>query len=135
MTMFPATWLSARRPAARFDLAARPDAHLFEAVLGDDDRLATLDRVGKTRRLRELLDHRAWTEAALELVALAAPSWSVQRLCRDDGEWLCTLTTHPDLPDWLDDSAEGRNPSLPLAILAALAEAQGTRHIIGNQSR
>lgn len=102
--------------------AARPSASLFVALFAASDRLRMLGQTGKTSRLDRLVVDEAWCDAALELLPLEAPLWSIQRLCRDNGEWLCTLTRFPELPDWLDDSAEGRHSDMALAILGALLE-------------
>ena len=104
--------------ANKLACATRASAALFTQISASP-RLATLKAIGKARRLDRLLECEAWTEAALELISLEAPGWKVKRLCRDDGEWLCTLTRFPDLPDWLDDSAEGRHSVLALAVLDA----------------
>lgn len=78
-------------------------------------------------RVRRLIEAEAWTDAALALIELALPQWHVVRLVRDGDEWCCTLSCHPQLPDWLDDAVEARHEVLPLAILAAfLAARQAT---------
>ena len=97
-------------------------AALMAEVVAASPRLTTLRAQGKTDRLDHLAAANAWSDAALELLALEAPEWAVQRLCRDDGEWLCTLTRFPELPDWLDDCAEARHPVLAVAILSALLD-------------
>ena len=102
--------------------ATRASADLFAEIFAAGPRLMILRAAGKTNRLDRLVASEAWTDAALELIALEAPNWSVQRICLDDREWLCTLTRFPDVPDWLDDSAEGRHPVLALAILDALLD-------------
>ena len=63
-------------------------------------------------------------DAALALVALELPVWSLRRLVREDGEWFCSLSREPSLPLALDDTADARHPSLPLTILLALLEAR-----------
>lgn len=110
--------------ADRLRAASRVSAWFVAEVFAASPRLMTLRAMGKTARLDGLVACEAWTEAAIELVALDVPDWRMQRLCLDDGEWLCTLTRFPDLPDWLDDSAEGRHPVLGLAILDALLAAR-----------
>ena len=117
--MFTLPDTSTERLAIKLARAGLASAALFIATVAASPRLLTLKAMGKTNRLDRLITCEAWTEAALELLALETPGWSVQRLCRDDGEWLCTLTRLPDLPDWLDESAEGRHPVLALAILGA----------------
>ena len=76
-----------------------------------------------TRRIRELIQLRAWTEAALALIDLELPLWRVWRIAYDEGEWYCALSRERELPDWLDRSVEARHADLALAILSALIEA------------
>ena len=78
----------------------------------------------KTARVKDLIRHRAWTDAALALVDLELPLWQVRRIAYDEGEWYCALSRERELPDWLDRSVEARHPDLALAILSALIEAQ-----------
>jgi hypothetical protein len=94
-------------------------------------RLATAEDVGASTRsgpaharMRRLIEAQAWTDAALALVASELPRWKVRRLVYEDSVWLCSLTRHWTMPDWLGDYADARHESLPLAILAALSEAQ-----------
>ena len=42
-----------------------------------------------TERIRELIQLRAWTDAALALVDLELPFWQVRRIVYDEGEWYC----------------------------------------------
>jgi hypothetical protein len=108
--------------ANRLADATRVTAGLFAQIIAASPRLITLKAIGKTGRLDRLLACEAWTDAAIELLALEAPGWSVKRLFLEDREWLCTLTRFPDVPDWLDDSAEGCHPMLALAVLDALLD-------------
>ena len=111
-----------RNPASGLTAATRPSLRLFADILDGSPRLVVLKKMGKTRHLDKLLAAEAWGEAAMAMVGLEAPNWNLQRLCRDDGDWVCTLTRFTELPEWLDDPAEGRHPVLALAILAALLE-------------
>ena len=86
-------------------------------------RSATLGECDEARAIQRLIEAGAWTDAALALVKLALPFWTVRRLQRDGGEWHCTLSEYRDLPDWLDDAKEARHSDLALAILSALVEA------------
>jgi hypothetical protein len=79
----------------------------------------------KTKRIGQLIDINAWTDAALSLIELELPQWQVRRIAYDDGEWYCALSRERDLPDWLDQSVEGRHADLALAILSAFVEVQG----------
>ncbi len=58
------------------------------------DRLVSLKQQGTTARLDSLVANGAWTDAAVELLSLGAPEWTLERLCRLDEAWLCTLTRH-----------------------------------------
>jgi hypothetical protein len=81
-------------------------------------------QAGKTERIEKLIGMGAWTDAALALIDLELPQWQVRRLAYDDGEWYCALSRERELPDWLDQSVEGRHADLALAILSALVEVQ-----------
>ena len=124
--MFAATQSGSKSEsmARRLENTRVPSATLFEQLLNDNRRLVGLRAQGKAKRLEQMVSCEAWIEAALEMVALEAPAWKMQRVCRDDCDWLCTLTQFRDLPSWLDDSAEGRHPVLELAILCALIDTR-----------
>ena len=77
-----------------------------------------------TARITDLIQHGAWTDAALALVDIELPLWQVRRIAYDEGEWYCALSRERELPDWLDRSVEARHPDLALAIMSALIEAQ-----------
>ena len=81
---------------------------------------------GAKGKVDRLIASSAWTDAALGLLALELPQWSVRRLIRDDGEWLCSLSRAPALPPDLDETVEATHEVLPLAILLALLEAHRT---------
>ena len=87
-------------------------------------RFPSLRHSAKTARIERLIQSGAWTDAALALIDLELPQWQVRRLAYDDGEWYCALSCQRELPDWLDQSIEGRHADLALAILSAYAEAQ-----------
>ena len=78
----------------------------------------------KVRQIENLLEAGAWTEAAIALVRLQLPDWTLRRIELDDGEWFCSLSRYPAIPYDFDERAEGRHRHLPLAVLAALAEAR-----------
>ena len=78
----------------------------------------------KTGRIAQLIEMGAWTDAALALIELELPQWRIRRLAYDDGEWYCALSRERELPDWLDQSVEGRHADLALAILSAFVEVQ-----------
>jgi hypothetical protein len=83
---------------------------------------ATPNRGDQARRVRELIEVQAWTEAALALVGFERGR-AVRRLIHEEGDWHCTLGSQWPIPEWLDDTCEFSHPALPLAILGALAEA------------
>lgn len=87
-------------------------------------RLLSLRQSGKAARLDGLIEAGAWTDAALALIALEMPTWTVRRVIHEDGEWLCSLSRQPNLPITLDDAAEASHEVLPLAILRAVVEAR-----------
>jgi hypothetical protein len=75
-------------------------------------------------RIERLIQSGAWTDAALALVEMELPQWQLRRVAYDEGEWYCALSRERELPDWLDQSIEGRHADLSLAILSAFVEAQ-----------
>lgn len=87
-------------------------------------RFPSLGQSGKTACVERLILSGAWTDAALALIDLELPQWQVRRLAYDEGEWYCALSRERELPDWLDQSIEGRHADLALAILSAFVEAQ-----------
>jgi hypothetical protein len=87
-------------------------------------RLGMPGYAAKTARIHQLVEVRAWTEAAMALVELELPQWKLRRLVCEEGVWLCSLTKQSKFPDWLADLAESRHAVLPLAILAILIEAR-----------
>ena len=87
-------------------------------------RFASVGQRAKTAHIAQLIGARAWTDVALELIDLELPLWRIRRIAHDAGEWYCALSRQRELPDWLDQSIEGRHPDLALAILAAFVEAQ-----------
>ncbi len=66
----------------------------------------------------------AWIDAAITLVTIALPTWTIRRIVRDDGLWLCSLSRHIELPIEFDDTAEGFHHDLALAILSAFVQAR-----------
>jgi hypothetical protein len=87
-------------------------------------RFPSAGQSAKTGRVEQLIDARAWTDAALALVDLELPLWQVRRIAYDEGEWYCALSRERELPDWLDQSIEAWHTDLTLAILSAFVEAQ-----------
>ena len=87
-------------------------------------RFPSASQSGKTARIEQLIQSGAWTDAALALIDLELPQWQLRRIAYDEGEWHCALSRERELPDWLDQSAEGRHADLALAILSAFVEAK-----------
>jgi len=79
---------------------------------------------GAVERINRLIAAGAWTDAALTLVALELPTWTVRRLAYDGGEWVCSLSRQPNLPEALDDTADASHALMPLAILRAFLQAR-----------
>ena len=89
----------------------------------------------KAARLDQLIRAGAWNDAAIVLIELELPAWKLRRLVYEDGEWLCSLSTQPNLPAEFDDTADASHEVLPLAILNAFLEARrrmGDEHEINS---
>lgn len=98
---------------------------LIADVIGEACRRFPSQRQsGKSARVEQFIRLGAWTDASLALIELELPQWQVRRLAYDDGEWYCALSRVRELPDWLDQSVEGRHADLALAILSAFVEVQ-----------
>ena len=87
-------------------------------------RFASLRRTAQAARAEQLIQHGAWTDAALALLALELPQWELRRLVYDNGEWHCALSNHREMPEWLDQSIEAHHADLPIAILRAFVSAR-----------
>jgi hypothetical protein len=110
----------------RLRVADSATSALFHELIAHTcTRLAAHGAVAKTR-FNRLIETGAWTDAALALLALELPQWSLRRLVCDDGIWLCSLSKTPQLPLELDDLAEASHTVAPLAILGALLQARRT---------
>jgi hypothetical protein len=133
--------LIVRESNMRFALEHRDLAVLSEKLRTADDMTPELmaeildvacrramlqSNAAKSLRLKQLLEARAWTDAALTLLELELPFWHIRRIAYDAGEWYCALSRQHELPDWLDQAIENRHVNLALAILSTLVEAQGT---------
>src|ERR1700738_3436949 len=106
------------------------DAHaatedLVAEIIGETcRRFPSMGQTEKTARIERLIQAGAWNDAALALIDLELPQWQVRRIAYDEGEWYCALSRERELPDWLDQSIEGRHGDLPLAILSAFVDAR-----------
>ena len=85
-------------------------------------RLNAMKHTAEVARFDQLIASRAWTEAALALIAIELPLWRLRRLIYDEGEWHCALSSQRDMPDWLDSSVETHHPDMAMAILDALRD-------------
>jgi hypothetical protein len=105
--------------------APAPAPGLFDKIVaGACSRIPVLSRAGKAARIDRLIAAGAWTDAALALVALELPAWELRRLICDGGEWFCSLSPQPNVPAFLDDTADGSHELLALAILRAFLQAR-----------
>ncbi|CAL79497.1 conserved hypothetical protein [Bradyrhizobium sp. ORS 278] len=104
---------------------AQEAATLLTDLLGTTDDVSPLSARGRRRvRIDQMLRADARIDAALELIALQLPGWSLRRLAYDNGEWHCALSRRREMPDWLDHCAEATHSDLSLAILHAAVEAK-----------
>jgi hypothetical protein len=123
MSLFSETRATALGKRLRVACAVTPEL-IADVIREACRRVASRGRADKTERVNELVRLAAWTDAALSLIELELPQWQVRRLAYDDDEWYCTLSRERELPDWLDQSVEGRHAHLALAILSAFVEVQ-----------
>lgn len=108
----------------RLRFAPAVTSDLFSDVMAICARAALLAKAGKTGRLNGLVEAEAWTDAALALIELEMPNWKLRRLEYEDGEWVCSLSTQPNMPVAIDDTADARHEFLSLAILSAFLDAR-----------
>jgi hypothetical protein len=81
-------------------------------------------RAGSAKRLDRLVRAEAWIDAVLSLIELELPMWRPRRLIYEGGEWVCSLSRHPDVPIEFDDTADGRHEAQAVAILLSFVEAK-----------
>ena len=112
------------RLSGRLCRAPEVTSDLFSDVVAICARIALLAQAGKTGRLNGMVEAKAWTDAALTLVALEIPNWKLRRLEYEDGEWICSLSTQPNIPVAIDDTVDARHEVLPVAILRAFLNAR-----------
>ncbi|MFZ0779478.1 MAG: hypothetical protein WBE25_13340 [Xanthobacteraceae bacterium] len=109
--------------AVRF--APQPTHGLVSKIIaGACSRIPVLSKAGKTSGIDRLVESGAWADAALMLIALELPDWTLRRLIREDGQWHCALSRHPNLPIDFDDTADATHEVMPLAILLAFLQAR-----------
>jgi len=105
--------------------ATAPTAGLFCKVMQSACvRVPALKGLSLATRLERLIEAGAWAEAALALVALEMPTWTIRRLACEGGEWVCSLSRQPNLPIAVDDTADASHEVLALAILRAVIEVR-----------
>jgi hypothetical protein len=93
-------------------------------VTGACRRLPGMARTGRTVRFDRMLHAEAWIDAVLCLIELELPAWRPRRLIYDGGEWVCSLSRHPEVPFAFDDTADGRHETPAVAILLSFVEAK-----------
>jgi hypothetical protein len=96
-------------------------------------RLQAQTRTAKAKVVG-LIDAGAFTDAALTLLELELPHWTLRRLAREDDEWHCSLSEQLGVPAEFDDMGECNHESLALAVLGAFVEAR-RRHLTARESR
>ena len=106
--------------------ATRPALGLADQMQAMIDRSAEDGRADSAavQRLRLLIDAEAFADAALALAAYLLPGWAIRRIACDGADWHCTLSCQPNVPDWLDEAAEGCGPDLASALLDAIVQAR-----------
>jgi hypothetical protein len=130
---FPREHHDPGEPSDRLRDAHAVTAKLMSEIIGQTcRRFPSMGQVEKTARIERLIKSGAWTDAALALIDLELPQWQLRRIAYGAGEWHCALSRERELPEWLDQSIEGRHADLALAILSAFVDAQ---HNSAPQSR
>ncbi len=105
--------------------APRPTHGLVSKIIaGACSRIPVLCKAGKAAEVDRMVELGAWTDAALTLVTLELPDWTLRRLIREDGQWHCSLSRQPNLPIEYDDTADAIHEVMPLAILLAFLQAR-----------
>jgi hypothetical protein len=109
----------------RLRLAPSVTVDLISAVIASAcTRLPAMAKAGKARRLSQLIEIAAWSDAVLALIEIEIPAWRLRRLVHEDGEWHCSLSRAPNLPVELDETADGSHEVLGLAMLSAFLAAR-----------
>jgi hypothetical protein len=106
----------------RFGRRATGQGLFSKIVAGACTRIPLIS--GETERIDRLIVAGAWTDAALALVALELPAWTVRRLAYEDGEWVCSLSRQPNLAESFDETVDASHASMALAILRAILHAK-----------
>jgi hypothetical protein len=99
--------------------------YLISRVVRDAcTRVSGMARTGRVAQLDRLVGAEAWIDAVLSLIELELPMWRPCRLIYDGGEWLCSLSRHPDVPFEFGDTADGRHEAPAVAMLLSFIEAK-----------
>jgi hypothetical protein len=107
----------------RISAASQVTVELMSDVIDQScRRFPSIGNADKVAWIGHLIHAAAWTEAALALIDFELPQWKLRRLVYDEGEWHCALSRQRALPEWLDQSTDGRHADLALAILTAFIE-------------
>lgn len=112
--------------AVKLQIADTPTFDLVAELVSEAcPRMALLNKSGATAlQFERLTQTSAWTDLAIALIGLELPAWKLRRLVYEDGAWFCSLSQRTEMPVELDDTADARHESLPLAILSAFIEAR-----------
>jgi hypothetical protein len=105
-------------------VAPAPSCDLFRRTIQACARPSSPRQSGKISRIDRLIEAGAWTEATLGAIELELLDWTVRRIGREQGEWLCSLSRQPNVPLVLDETADASHEILALAILRAFVEAR-----------
>jgi hypothetical protein len=106
-------------------LAPAPNPNLFIKVTMDACIcLSVLYMAGTAVRIKQLIKARAWSDAAFAVIEYELPTWKLRRLVYQEGEWLCSLSKQLNMPEQIDETADGIHDVMPLAILSAFIEAR-----------
>jgi hypothetical protein len=113
------------RLAEQLRLAPALTPPLIISVIADACvRLPALYTPGTAVRFDQLIKAGAWNDVTLALIEFELPGWKLRRLVYQDGEWLCSLSKQPNMPEDIDETADTVHEVLPLAILSAFVEAR-----------
>jgi hypothetical protein len=106
-------------------LAPAPSPNLFIKIIMDACiRLPVLYMTGTAVRIDQLIKAGAWSDAAFAMIEYELPTWKLRHLVCQDGEWLCSLSKQLNMPEQIDETADGVHNVMPLAILGAFIEAR-----------
>ncbi len=103
-------------------------ALMAELIKAAGLRAASLDQYGTAiRHLNECVHARAWLDAALLLLSIELPGWSLRRLAREDGICYCSLSRTPNIPIEFDDTVDASHSDPAVAIMLAQAPVAALR--------